>query len=45
VFQIKNLMSQPIAGLKIEEFWYDKANNRYQGPAKLFGSPFSPTKW
>jgi hypothetical protein len=42
VFQIKNLMSQPIAGLRIEEFWYDKANNLVPGASETVRKPIQP---
>ncbi|HEY7441693.1 MAG TPA: hypothetical protein VH701_04680 [Vicinamibacterales bacterium] len=44
VFQIKNLMSQPIAGLKIEEFWYDKTNNLVPGASETVRKPIQPNE-
>lgn len=42
VFQVKNLMAQPIAGLKIEEFWYDKTNNLVPGASETVRKPIQP---
>jgi hypothetical protein len=42
VFQVKNLMAQPIAGLRIEEFWYDKANNLVPGASETVRKPIQP---
>jgi hypothetical protein len=44
VFQIKNLMAQPIAGLKIEEFWYDKTNNLVPGASETVRKPIQPSE-
>jgi hypothetical protein len=42
VIEVKNLMSAPIAGLKIEEFWYDKANNLVPGDSETVRKPIQP---
>ena len=44
VIQVKNLMSQPIAGLKIEEFWYDKSNNLVPGASETVRKPIQPNE-
>ncbi len=44
VIQVKNLMSQPIAGLKVEEFWYDKANNLVPGASETVRKPIQPNE-
>lgn len=33
--KLKNLAKGPIAGLKIDEFWYDKAGNLLPGDSKV----------
>jgi len=42
VFQIKNLSNAPIAGLRIEEFWYDKTNNLVPGSREVVRKPIQP---
>jgi hypothetical protein len=40
---VKNLsMSGSIAGLKVEEFWYDKAGNPVTGSRKRHPKPLQP---
>jgi hypothetical protein len=36
--KVKNMMQAPIAGFRVDEFWYDKAGNPVTG-AKTFRSP------
>jgi hypothetical protein len=40
-FKIKNLSPGPIAGLKIDEFWYDKQGNTLPGGTRQFNRPFA----
>jgi len=40
--QVKNLMSAPVAGFRIEEFWYDKANNLVPGSREIVRKPIQP---
>lgn len=40
--QIKNLMSAPVAGFKVEEFWYDKTNNLVPGSREIVRRPIQP---
>ena len=40
--KIKNLSKGAIAGLKIEEFWYDKDGNPLPGDSKLLSQPLAP---
>ena len=44
-FKIKNLSKQPIAGLRIDEYWYDKAGNPSPGDTHTLKSlaPGVPT--
>jgi hypothetical protein len=44
-FKIKNLSKQAIAGLRIDEYWYDKEGNPSPGDSKLLSSlaPGVPT--
>ena len=32
--KVKNLAAGPIAGLKVDEFWYDKAGSRSPAPSR-----------
>jgi hypothetical protein len=40
--QVKNLMSAPVAGFRVEEFWYDKANNLVPGSREIVKRPIQP---
>lgn len=40
--QIKNMSSAPIAGFKVEEFWYDKSNNLLPGDSQTIRTPIPP---
>jgi hypothetical protein len=40
--QVKNLASAPIAGLRVEEFWYDKSNNLVPGDSQTVRTPIPP---
>jgi len=40
--KIKNLSSAAIAGLKIDEYWYDKAGNMLPGDSKRLRQPLLP---
>lgn len=39
---VKNMSTQPIAGLKVEEFWYDKAGGSTGGDIKRLMKPLMP---
>ena len=41
-FQIKNLATGAIAGLKIDEFWYDEEGNTITGDSKRLRQPLTP---
>ena len=41
-FQIKNLALGAIAGLKIDEFWYDRDGNPIGGASKRLPQPLMP---
>ncbi len=41
-FKIKNLSNGAIAGLKIDEFWYDKAGNMLPGDSQRVRQPILP---
>jgi len=43
-FKLKNNSSQSIAGLRIEEYWYDKAGNPAPGATRVFNQPVAPGK-
>ena len=40
--QIKNTSALAIAGLKVEEFWYDSANNLLPGDSQTVRAPIQP---
>ena len=40
--QVKNLMNAPVAGFKVEEFWYDKTNNLVPGGREIVRRPIQP---
>jgi hypothetical protein len=40
--QVKNMSTQPIVRLTIEEFWYDKANNPVSGDKQFLKKPLMP---
>jgi hypothetical protein len=40
--KIKNLSTAAIAGLKIDEYWYDKAGNMLPGDSKRLRQPLLP---
>ncbi|MFN8060663.1 MAG: hypothetical protein U0Q12_16025 [Vicinamibacterales bacterium] len=39
---IKNLSKAPIAGLKVDEFWYDKAGNTLPSDSQRLKKPLQP---
>lgn len=42
-FRVKNIASAPIAGFKVDEFWYDKAGNSVTGsPTFRHPKPLQP---
>ena len=41
-FKIKNLSNGAIAGLRIDEFWYDKAGNMLPGDSQRVRQPIQP---
>ncbi len=41
-FQVKNLALGPIAGLKIDEFWYDSGGNPVGGASERLRQPLMP---
>jgi len=42
--KVKNLSKAPIAGLKLEEFWYDKAGDPVSGDTYRHRSPLQPNE-
>lgn len=40
--QVKNLMAAPVAGFRVEEFWYDKTNNLVPGSREIVRKPIQP---
>ena len=40
--QVKNLMTAPVAGFRVEEFWYDKENNLVPGSREIVRKPIQP---
>ena len=42
VIEVKNLANGPIAGLKVAEFWYDKAGNPVTGSEDRLKKPLPP---
>lgn len=42
IIQVKNLMNAPVAGFKVEEFWYDKTNNLVPGSREFLKRPIQP---
>lgn len=42
--RIKNTSSGAIAGLRLEEFWWDKNNNPLPGDAERLGKPLMPNE-
>ena len=42
IIQVKNLMNAPVAGFRVEEFWYDKANNLVPGSREIVKRPIQP---
>lgn len=40
--KIKNLSTGAIAGLRVDEFWYDKAGNMLPGDSKRVRQPIQP---
>jgi hypothetical protein len=40
--KVKNLSNGAIAGLRVAEFWYDKAGNMLPGDSKLVRQPIQP---
>jgi hypothetical protein len=44
VIRVKNLSKGPIAGLKVDEFWYDKAGDPVTGDTFRYRMPFLPNE-
>jgi hypothetical protein len=42
VIRIKNLMEGTIAGLRVDEYWYDKANKMVAGDTQRVRTPIQP---
>jgi hypothetical protein len=42
VIEVKNLSDKPIAGLKVDEFWWDRANNPVTGDSERLRQPLQP---
>jgi hypothetical protein len=40
--KVKNLSKGPIAGLRVEEYWYDKDGNPLPGDSKTLAQPLAP---
>jgi hypothetical protein len=40
--RVKNLMTAPVAGFRVEEFWYDKSNNLVPGSREIVRRPIQP---
>jgi hypothetical protein len=40
--QVKNLSAAPVAGFRVEEFWYDKTNNLVPGSREIVRAPIQP---
>jgi hypothetical protein len=40
--KVKNLSKGPIAGLKVDEYWYDKQGNPMPGGSKQLSQPLAP---
>jgi hypothetical protein len=40
--KVKNLSKGPIAGLKVDEYWYDKEGNPMPGGTKQLSQPLAP---
>ena len=43
-FKLQNMSKQSIAGLRVEEYWYDKAGNPAPGAIRVFNQPVGPGK-
>jgi hypothetical protein len=41
-FKIKNMSNGAIAGLRVDEFWYDKAGNMLPGDSQRVRQPIQP---
>jgi hypothetical protein len=41
-FKLKNTSKQSIAGLRVEEYWYDKGGNPSPGGTRTFNQPVAP---
>ena len=41
-FKLKNMSKQSIAGLRVEEYWYDKAGTPAPGATRTFNQPVAP---
>jgi hypothetical protein len=44
VIRVKNMSRGPIAGLKVDEFWYDKAGDPVTGDTFRYRMPFLPNQ-
>jgi hypothetical protein len=44
VIRVKNMSKGPIAGLKVDEFWYDKAGDPVTGDTFRYRMPFLPNE-
>jgi hypothetical protein len=42
IIKVKNLSTGAIAGLRIDEFWYDKAGNMLPGDSERLRQPLNP---
>lgn len=40
--KVKNLSKGPIAGLRVEEYWYDKEGNPMPGGSRQLNKPLAP---
>jgi hypothetical protein len=40
--KVRNLSKGPIAGLKVDEYWYDKDGNPLPGDSKKLSQPLAP---
>lgn len=43
-FKLQNMSKQSIAGLRVEEYWYDKQGNPAPGAMRVFNQPVAPGK-
>ena len=43
-FKVKNLATAPIAGFKVDEFWYDKGGDPVTGDTFRYRKPLQPNE-